>query len=168
MNTGAQRQTITVPLHYMPEIAPDATTAVSTSTRWAWCGEMPTGQVLFFGNSPAEVLMKHMSRPADLAGIDELSHGSSARRWPRSAERRDRRRWSRMSSCRAHPQQRFAVSPEFVDHRREPGQEDHPQPGQLPRRRNAQTGSARFGASGPRPCRKPAGAELHPTWSTTR
>ncbi len=67
-------QTITVgTLHYMaPEIGEGRyDMSIDIYALGILLYEMLTGQVPYFGNSPAEVLMKHMSAKPDLTGIDE-------------------------------------------------------------------------------------------------
>ena len=67
-------QTITVgTLHYMaPEIGEGRyDRSIDIYALGILLYEMLTGQVPYFGNSPAEVLMKHMSAKPDLSGIDE-------------------------------------------------------------------------------------------------
>ena len=75
MNTSVHSgQTITVgTVHYMaPEIGAGCyNRSIDIYAMGVVVYEMLTGQVPFFGNSPAEVLMKHMSAQPDLAGIDE-------------------------------------------------------------------------------------------------
>lgn len=75
MNTSVHSgQTITVgTVHYMaPEIGAGCyNRSIDIYAMGVVVYEMLTGQVPFFGNSPAEVLMKHMSSQPDLAGIDE-------------------------------------------------------------------------------------------------
>jgi len=67
-------QTITVgTVHYMaPEIGGGRyDRSVDIYALGVVLYEMLTGQVPFFGNSPAEVLMKHLSAEPDLTGIEE-------------------------------------------------------------------------------------------------
>lgn len=67
-------QTITVgTVHYMaPEIGEGRyDRSIDIYALGILLYEMLTGQVPYFGNSPAEVLMKHMSATPDLTGIDE-------------------------------------------------------------------------------------------------
>ncbi len=75
MNTSVHSgQTITVgTVHYMaPEIGAGCyNRSIDIYAMGVVVYEMLTGQVPFFGNSPAEVLMKHMSSQPDLSGIDE-------------------------------------------------------------------------------------------------
>ncbi|NLH16961.1 MAG: serine/threonine protein kinase, partial [Phycisphaerae bacterium] len=75
MNTSVHSgQTITVgTVHYMaPEIGAGCyNRSIDIYAMGVVVYEMLTGQVPFFGNSPAEVLMKHMSSQPDLTGIDE-------------------------------------------------------------------------------------------------
>jgi hypothetical protein len=75
MNTSVHSgQTVTVgTVHYMaPEIGAGCyNRSIDIYAMGVVVYEMLTGQVPFFGNSPAEVLMKHMSSQPDLAGIDE-------------------------------------------------------------------------------------------------
>ncbi|MBN1816065.1 MAG: protein kinase [Sedimentisphaerales bacterium] len=75
MNTSRHSgQTITVgTVHYMaPEIGAGCyNRSIDIYALGIVLYEMLTGQVPFFGNSPAEVLMKHMSSEPDLTGMDE-------------------------------------------------------------------------------------------------
>ncbi|MBN1125301.1 MAG: protein kinase [Sedimentisphaerales bacterium] len=75
MNTSRHSgQTITVgTVHYMaPEIGAGCyNRSIDIYALGIVLYEMLTGQVPFFGNSPAEVLMKHMSSEPDLTGVDE-------------------------------------------------------------------------------------------------
>ena len=67
-------QTITVgTVHYMaPEIgAGNYDSSIDIYAFGCMIYEMLTGNVPFFGNSPGEVLMKHVSATPDLTGIDE-------------------------------------------------------------------------------------------------
>jgi hypothetical protein len=67
-------QTITVgTVHYMaPEIGEGHyDRSIDIYALGILLYEMLTGQVPFFGNSPAEVLMKHMAAKPDLSGVDE-------------------------------------------------------------------------------------------------
>lgn len=75
MNTSRHSgQTITVgTVHYMaPEIGAGCyNRSIDIYALGIVLYEMLTGQVPFFGNSPAEVLMKHISAEPDLTGIEE-------------------------------------------------------------------------------------------------
>ena len=67
-------QTVTVgTVHYMaPEIGEGRyDRSIDIYALGILLYEMLTGQVPYFGNSPAEVLMKHMTAKPDLTGIDE-------------------------------------------------------------------------------------------------
>ncbi|MCD6393245.1 MAG: serine/threonine protein kinase, partial [Planctomycetes bacterium] len=67
-------QTVTVgTVHYMaPEIGQGRyDRSIDIYALGILLYEMLTGQVPYFGNSPAEVLMKHMTAKPDLTGIDE-------------------------------------------------------------------------------------------------
>jgi len=73
-NTCRSEQTVTVgTVHYMaPEIGEGKYDfSIDIYALGILLYEMLTGEVPFFGASPAEVLMKHLSKEPDLSGIDE-------------------------------------------------------------------------------------------------